>query len=107
MTTQLQHLTLPEDIQQKLLSYKEQPISPEFQSLIGTSGYEAEDEAILFDAIIALAMGKNVLLKGPISSFILFFSLVFLLRSLCLKNDSKHYHLIVGFQENAVKRRKS
>ncbi|NDJ99728.1 Uncharacterized protein YojN [Bacillus subtilis subsp. subtilis] len=58
MTTQLQHLTLPEDIQQKLLSYKEQPISPEFQSLIGTSGYEAEDEAILFDAIIALAMGK-------------------------------------------------
>nr|WGD64269.1 hypothetical protein P5652_12120 [Bacillus subtilis] len=64
MTTQLQHLTLPEDIQQKLLSYKEQPISPEFQSLIGTSGYEAEDEAILFDAIIALAMGKNVLLKS-------------------------------------------
>ncbi|QHE17702.1 AAA domain-containing protein [Bacillus subtilis] len=68
MTTQLQHLTLPEDIQQKLLSYKEQPISPEFQSLIGTSGYEAEDEAILFDAIIALAMGKNVLLKGPTGS---------------------------------------
>ncbi|AHA79459.1 Hypothetical Protein U712_17635 [Bacillus subtilis PY79] len=46
-------------------------------------------------------------MKPLFSSFILFFSLVFLLRSLCLKNDSKHYHLIVGFQENAVKRRKS
>ncbi|CCU60598.1 hypothetical protein BSUBE1_3967 [Bacillus subtilis E1] len=46
-------------------------------------------------------------MKPLFSSFILFFSLVFLLRSLCSKNDSKHYHSIVGFQENAVKRRKS
>ncbi|EME76338.1 Denitrification regulatory protein NirQ [Bacillus paralicheniformis] len=40
----------------------------EFQSLIGKPGYEAEDNAVLYDAIIALSLGKNVLLKGPTGS---------------------------------------
>ncbi|WP_277713500.1 AAA family ATPase [Bacillus atrophaeus] len=68
MTSQLQHLSFPEDIQNKLLSYKKQTIPQEFQTLIGSSGYAAEDEAILFDAIISLALGKNILLKGPTGS---------------------------------------
>lgn len=31
---------------------------------IGILGYEVDDEVILFDVIIVLVMGKNVLLKG-------------------------------------------
>ncbi|MED4271734.1 MoxR family ATPase [Geobacillus stearothermophilus] len=37
-------------------------------ALIGSDGYTAEDEAIVHDAAIALALGKNVLLKGPTGS---------------------------------------
>ncbi|MED3729803.1 MoxR family ATPase [Geobacillus stearothermophilus] len=37
-------------------------------ALIGSGGYTAEDEAIVHDAAIALALGKNVLLKGPTGS---------------------------------------
>ena len=37
-------------------------------ALIGSSGYTAEDEAIVHDAAIALALGKNVLLKGSTGS---------------------------------------
>ncbi|MGG4405902.1 MoxR family ATPase [Geobacillus stearothermophilus] len=37
-------------------------------TLIGSGGYTAEDEAIVHDAAIALALGKNVLLKGPTGS---------------------------------------
>lgn len=64
MTSELQHLSLPEDIQNKLQAYQNHPVSQEFRDLIGSSGYEAEDKAIVFDAVIALTMGKNILLKG-------------------------------------------
>ncbi|MGG3006480.1 MoxR family ATPase [Geobacillus stearothermophilus] len=37
-------------------------------ALIGSGGYTAEDEAIVHDAAIALALEKNVLLKGPTGS---------------------------------------
>ncbi|WP_339149814.1 MULTISPECIES: MoxR family ATPase [unclassified Sutcliffiella] len=37
-------------------------------SLIGTTGYTATDNDIMYDCIIALSMGKNVLLKGPTGS---------------------------------------
>ncbi|WP_226666646.1 AAA family ATPase [Metabacillus litoralis] len=38
------------------------------EELIGESGFTPSDEAILIDAMIALALGKNVLLKGPTGS---------------------------------------
>ncbi|ASS99487.1 hypothetical protein B9L19_09795 [Geobacillus thermocatenulatus] len=38
------------------------------RALIGAGGYKAADEAIVHDAAIALALGKNVLLKGPTGS---------------------------------------
>ncbi|SFE43476.1 MoxR-like ATPase [Lentibacillus persicus] len=42
--------------------------SHEFTDLIREGGYVPPDEALLHDAIIALSMGKNVLLKGPTGS---------------------------------------
>ncbi|WP_027725770.1 ATP-binding protein [Tuberibacillus calidus] len=41
---------------------------PEEVALIGKPGYTAPDEAIIADAVTALALGKNVLLKGPTGS---------------------------------------
>lgn len=38
------------------------------QGVIGESGFTPSDEAILEDAMISLALGKNVLLKGPTGS---------------------------------------
>ncbi|WP_436197914.1 ATP-binding protein [Geobacillus thermocatenulatus] len=38
------------------------------RALIGAGEYKAADEAIVHDAAIALALGKNVLLKGPTGS---------------------------------------
>lgn len=43
-------------------------LSDHEKSLIGAPGYAAPDESVLMDAIIALSMGKNVLLKGPTGS---------------------------------------
>ncbi|MEI7024293.1 ATP-binding protein [Paenibacillus sp. y28] len=42
--------------------------SAKWSSLIGTPGYRAPEEAIAFDALTALLLGKNVLLKGPTGS---------------------------------------
>nr|WP_235864117.1 MoxR family ATPase [Sutcliffiella halmapala] len=42
--------------------------SKEHSSLIGNAGYTSSDDSIIFDAIIALSLGKNVLLKGPTGS---------------------------------------
>ncbi len=56
---------LPKEIQEKIKSNKDSNME---SSLIGTAGYTATDNTILFDCIIALAMGKNVLLKGPTGS---------------------------------------
>lgn len=57
--------SLPSDIQEKI----NRPIARTSRSnLIGKGGYTASDESIIFDAIIALSLGKNVLLKGPTGS---------------------------------------
>ncbi|WP_417900235.1 MoxR family ATPase [Bacillus haimaensis] len=57
--------SLPSDIQGKI----NRPIAVASRSnLIGKGGYTASDESIIFDAIIALSLGKNVLLKGPTGS---------------------------------------
>ncbi|MBM7584122.1 MoxR-like ATPase [Bacillus pakistanensis] len=45
-----------------------QKLFQEDRRLIGSGGYTASDVSIIEDAIIALAMGKNVLLKGPTGS---------------------------------------
>ncbi|RWR11693.1 MoxR family ATPase [Siminovitchia fortis] len=38
------------------------------EELIGEHGFLAEDETLLLDAVIALSLGKNILLKGPTGS---------------------------------------
>ncbi|WP_246055381.1 ATP-binding protein [Pseudalkalibacillus caeni] len=37
----------------------------EYSDLIGNAGYKASEPNIINDAIVALSLGKNVLLKGP------------------------------------------
>ncbi|KEZ50412.1 MULTISPECIES: ATP-binding protein [Metabacillus] len=68
MTLQLEAMNLPpqllEDIRKRAESYKNSGDS----YLIGTGGYLPSEDAVLFDAMIALALGKNVLLKGPTGS---------------------------------------
>jgi nitric oxide reductase NorQ protein len=59
---------LPSAISGILTNRKGQFANSEDQTLIGEGGYTAEDAAVLEDAVIALAMGKNVLLKGPTGS---------------------------------------
>lgn len=57
--------SLPSDIQEKI----NRPIAGTSRTnLIGKGGYTASDESIIFDALIALSLGKNVLLKGPTGS---------------------------------------
>ncbi|MFS0882575.1 ATP-binding protein [Metabacillus niabensis] len=43
-------------------------MNDEEKLLIGKGGYTPSEESILYDAIIALSLGKNVLLKGPTGS---------------------------------------
>ncbi|MGD6802890.1 AAA family ATPase [Rossellomorea vietnamensis] len=59
---------LPSAISGILINRKAQFANSEDQILIGGGGYTAEDAAVLEDAVVALAMGKNVLLKGPTGS---------------------------------------
>ncbi|RIW35044.1 MoxR family ATPase [Bacillus salacetis] len=59
---------LPEAVSGILTNRKVQFADSEDQPLVGEGGYTAEDAAVLEDAVIALAMGKNVLLKGPTGS---------------------------------------
>ncbi|KMJ59567.1 hypothetical protein AB685_01425 [Bacillus sp. LL01] len=56
---------LPPEIQEKINRFRGKE---EYNFLIGTAGYTATDDDVLYDSIIALAMGKNVLLKGPTGS---------------------------------------
>ncbi|WP_110111990.1 MoxR family ATPase [Bacillus sp. CGMCC 1.16541] len=67
MSFDLQSLSLPKEIQ-TLLTNRKESFSKEDAYLIGQSGYTPSEEAILVDAIIALSLGKNVLLKGPTGS---------------------------------------
>ncbi|TYO52365.1 MoxR family ATPase [Bacillus sp. Y3] len=59
--------SLPEEIQ-AMIEAKGKVLEEEFRPLIGTGGYESQDTSIIQDAMIALALGKNVLLKGPTGS---------------------------------------
>ncbi|MGE6628280.1 AAA family ATPase [Bacillus pumilus] len=59
--------SLPEAIQ-AMIEAKAKGLEEEFRPLIGTGGYESQDTSIIQDAMIALALGKNVLLKGPTGS---------------------------------------
>jgi nitric oxide reductase NorQ protein len=45
-----------------------QAVTKEYEGLIGKGGYIPSDDSILSDALIALLLGKNVLLKGPTGS---------------------------------------
>lgn len=63
----LESYGLPAEIQNKIIQSNKQK-HPEDVHLIGKDGYMANDEAIIYDAIIALSLGKNVLLKGPTGS---------------------------------------
>lgn len=63
--------TLPQEIREQLEQKKQQrhrEHTAEDRKLIGTAAFEAPREDILMDAIIALYLGKNVLLKGPTGS---------------------------------------
>ncbi|WP_181833141.1 ATP-binding protein [Bacillus taeanensis] len=70
MSVYTDNLQLPQEIEAGLIQNKTNllSLSPEDKMLVGSSGYTASDRSILFDAIIALSLGKNVLLKGPTGS---------------------------------------
>ncbi|MCA1319542.1 MoxR family ATPase [Bacillus tianshenii] len=57
--------SLPSDIKEKI---NNAATVTSRSNLIGKGGYSASDESIILDAIIALSLGKNVLLKGPTGS---------------------------------------
>lgn len=62
---------LPREIKERLLTINEQnkrKILDEEKPFIGGQGYTAPNPEIVIDAIIALILGKNVLLKGPTGS---------------------------------------
>lgn len=66
------HHTLPERLQH-LLETRFQDLPPitlteEEKQLIGEFGYKAPESSIIEDAVTALLLGKNVLLKGPTGS---------------------------------------
>ncbi|WP_433742538.1 ATP-binding protein [Falsibacillus pallidus] len=61
-------LNLPIDIQEVINNRREQFKGAVESRLIGEGGYQASDVSILTDALVALSIGKNVLLKGPTGS---------------------------------------
>lgn len=61
-------ITLPHDIEKIISTFQSRAVEKEDQPLIGEGGYTTADPSILHDAITMLAMGKNVLLKGPTGS---------------------------------------
>lgn len=58
-------LHLPKEIINVIESRKKRVHSDQDQRLIGQGGFLSDDPVILYDALVALALGKNVLLKGP------------------------------------------
>ncbi|MDQ0228915.1 ATP-binding protein [Metabacillus malikii] len=63
----LQSYNLPEEIIQ-LINERKSTYHESDLFLIGNSGYTPSEESILYDALVALALGKNILLKGPTGS---------------------------------------
>ncbi|MFT4414049.1 ATP-binding protein [Fredinandcohnia humi] len=68
MTIQIGDLQLPSTILNDINTRKNLVKTTEDQLLIGSGGYTPSDINIIKDAIIALSIGKNVLLKGPTGS---------------------------------------
>lgn len=59
-------LRLPDDILAFIENRKKRfSVKDEDHALIGKGGFLSDNPAILQDAVIALALGKNILLKGP------------------------------------------
>src|SRR5699024_5934077 len=58
---------LPEHFQKQLKDKRRNNV-PAFSELLKDEGYIPPNETILQDAVAALLMGKNVLLKGPTGS---------------------------------------
>ncbi|ANB60519.1 ATP-binding protein [Anoxybacteroides amylolyticum] len=59
------NIALPVAIEQQMQTRKKQFAYDEDAYLIGKGGYTTAAPYTLYDAIVALALGKNVLLKGP------------------------------------------
>jgi nitric oxide reductase NorQ protein len=63
---------IPESIQERISKIHSQNqnriTGDEYELLIGEKGYTAPEMTIITDAMIALSLGKNVLLKGPTGS---------------------------------------
>ena len=68
MSLTIDSLGLPTNIKQAIEGRKSESLSREDELLIGGGGYTPSDDSIIFDAIVALSLGKNVLLKGPTGS---------------------------------------
>lgn len=62
-----QSFSLPETIE-TIIEERREMFKHETSNQIEVTAYTPADESILYDAIIALALGKNVLLKGPTGS---------------------------------------
>lgn len=60
-------LKLPSEIE-AILNNQQLSENKEFQYLIGKGGYKPADPNIIHDAVVALALRKNVLFKGPTGS---------------------------------------
>jgi nitric oxide reductase NorQ protein len=65
---QLQNANLPDEIKMLIQKRSSKLLNEEEALLIGKGGFTPSEESILLDAIIALTLGKNVLLKGPTGS---------------------------------------
>jgi nitric oxide reductase NorQ protein len=68
MSFNIEALELPLQIKEMVEKRKLSVMDTEDHFLIGDGGYTATNSSILVDAIIALSLGKNVLLKGPTGS---------------------------------------
>jgi nitric oxide reductase NorQ protein len=60
--------TLPQSIVEIINKRKNFFENDNETNLIGEGGYTASDDTIMIDSVIALSIGKNVLLKGPTGS---------------------------------------
>ncbi|MBD1379007.1 ATP-binding protein [Metabacillus arenae] len=67
MSYSLEQLQLPSEILQQIEKRKK-TYNEEETLLIGKGGFTPSELSVLTDAIIALSLGKNVLLKGPTGS---------------------------------------
>ncbi|WP_202080567.1 ATP-binding protein [Caldalkalibacillus salinus] len=63
-----QQTSLPQAIIDKIGAIKtkqREELTPEDRALIGSSGYTPPSQALFDDAVISVALGKNVLIQGP------------------------------------------